>query len=156
MSKHGKATEVNPNRKSGVESLRWLAVNFDILLAAPAVKLAPNVMPCIPLDLVGAAERGPCCPGNARPPYNTVQGCAPKRSLRSHHWPSGELLPSPPTTNLRRHMIRQSHQRRHAGWSNPTPWACVSFYVSVGRDGWDMCTKWRMSCAASWPKDFAQ
>ena len=60
-----KAMEVNPGRKTGVESLKWLAVTFDLLPATPAATQAPYVMLGIPLDLVGAAKRevllcGPC------------------------------------------------------------------------------------------------
>ena len=53
-----KAMEVNPEYKSAVESLRWLDVSGGFLPATPAAKLIPNVLPCIPLDLVSEAERG--------------------------------------------------------------------------------------------------
>ena len=50
--------EVNPEYKPGVESLRLLDVCGGFLLATPAAKLIPNVLPCIPLDPVSEAERG--------------------------------------------------------------------------------------------------
>ena len=50
--------EVNPEYKSGVESLRWLDVSSGFLPATPAAKLIPNVLPCFPLDPVSEAERG--------------------------------------------------------------------------------------------------
>ena len=53
-----KAMEVNPEYKSGVESLRRLDVSGGFLPATPAAKLIPNVLPCIPLVLVSEAERG--------------------------------------------------------------------------------------------------
>ena len=53
-----KAMEVNPEYKSGVESLRRLDVSGGFLPATPAAKLIPNVLPCIPLDPVSEAERG--------------------------------------------------------------------------------------------------
>ena len=53
-----KTMEVNPEYKSGVESLRWLDVSGGFLLATPAAKMIPNVLPCIPLDPVSEAERG--------------------------------------------------------------------------------------------------
>ena len=52
-----KAMEVNPEYKSGVESLRRLDVCGGFLPATPAAKLIPIVLPCIPLDLVSEAER---------------------------------------------------------------------------------------------------
>ena len=52
-----KAMEVNPEYKSGVESLRRLDVSGGFLPATPAAKLIPNVLPCIPLDLVSEAKR---------------------------------------------------------------------------------------------------
>ena len=53
-----KAMEVNPEYKSGVESLRRLDVSGGFLRATPAAKLIPNVLPCIPLDPVSEAKRG--------------------------------------------------------------------------------------------------
>ena len=53
-----KATEVNPEYKSGVESLRRLDVSGGFLPTTPAAKLIPNVLPRIPLDAVSEAERG--------------------------------------------------------------------------------------------------
>ena len=53
-----KAMEVNPEYKSGVESLRWLDVSGGFLPANPAANLIPNVVPCILLDLVSEDERG--------------------------------------------------------------------------------------------------
>ena len=53
-----KALEVNPEYKSGVESLRRLDVSGGFLPATPARKLISNVVPYIPLDLVSEAERG--------------------------------------------------------------------------------------------------
>ena len=50
--------EVNPEYKSGVESLRRLEVSGGFLPATPAAKLIPNVLPYIPLDPVSEAERG--------------------------------------------------------------------------------------------------
>ena len=50
--------EVNPEYKSGEESLRWLDVSGGFLPATPAAKLIPNVLPCIPLDPVSEAEIG--------------------------------------------------------------------------------------------------
>ena len=52
------AMEVNPEYKSGMESLRWLDVSVGFLPATPAANLIPNVLPCIPLDPVSEAERG--------------------------------------------------------------------------------------------------
>ena len=49
--------EVNPEYKSGAESLRWLDVSGGFLPTTPAAKLISNVLPCIPLDLVSGAER---------------------------------------------------------------------------------------------------
>ena len=40
----GKASEVNPEEKSGVESLRQLDVDIDFLLAAPAANRVPDVL----------------------------------------------------------------------------------------------------------------
>lgn len=57
LSKHGKSMKLNPDRKSREENWRQLAINTDQLLATPAAKPAPNVMPCILLDLVCPAER---------------------------------------------------------------------------------------------------
>ena len=48
--------EVNPEYKSGVESFRQLDVSGGFLPATPVAKLIPNVLPCIPLDPVSAAE----------------------------------------------------------------------------------------------------
>ena len=76
--------EVNPEYKSGVESLRGLDVSGGFLPATPAANLIPNVLRCIPLDPVSEAERGPCCVGSARPPYTFAQASALKRSLQSH------------------------------------------------------------------------
>ena len=50
--------EVNPEYKSGVESLRWLDVSGGFLPANPAANLIPNVVPRIPLDAVSETERG--------------------------------------------------------------------------------------------------
>ena len=50
--------EVNPEYKSGVESLRQLDVSGGFLPASPAAKLIPNGLPCIRLDPVSEAERG--------------------------------------------------------------------------------------------------
>ena len=55
-----KAMEVNPEYKSGVESLRRLDVSGGFLLTTPAAKLIPNVLPCIFLDPISEAERGGC------------------------------------------------------------------------------------------------
>ena len=52
-----KAMEVNPEYKSGVESLRRLDVSGGFLSATPAASLIPNVVPFIPLDPIGEAER---------------------------------------------------------------------------------------------------
>ena len=49
--------EVNPEYKSGVESLRRRDVSGGFLLATPAAKLNLHVLPCIPLDPVSAAKR---------------------------------------------------------------------------------------------------
>ena len=81
-----KAVEVNPEYKSGVKSLRWLDVSGGFLPATPAAKLIPNVLLCIPMDLVSEAEGwggGPCCVGSARPPYTFAQASALERSLQS-------------------------------------------------------------------------
>ena len=53
-----KAMEVNPEYKSGVESLRWLDVSHGFLPGTPAANLIPNVVPCISLDPVSEAVRG--------------------------------------------------------------------------------------------------
>ena len=53
-----KAMEVNPEYKSGVESLRRLDVSDGFLPATPAAKLIPNVLSCITLDPVSEPERG--------------------------------------------------------------------------------------------------
>ena len=50
--------EVNAEYKPGVQSLRRLDVSGGFLPATPAAKLIPNVLPCIPLDLVIEAEWG--------------------------------------------------------------------------------------------------
>ena len=50
--------EVNPEYKSGVESLRPLDVSGGFLPATPAAKLIPNVLPCIPLVLISEDKRG--------------------------------------------------------------------------------------------------
>ena len=50
--------EVNPEYKSGVDSLRRLDVSGGFLPATPAANLIPNVVPCIPLDPISKAERG--------------------------------------------------------------------------------------------------
>lgn len=49
--------KVNPNRKPGMEPRRQLAVNTDNFLVTATTKPAPNVMPCIPTDLVGTTKR---------------------------------------------------------------------------------------------------
>ena len=57
ISTHGKGLmEVTPEQKSGEESLRRLDVSGGFLPATPAAKLFPDVMPCIPLDLIRVAE----------------------------------------------------------------------------------------------------
>ena len=84
-----KAMEVNPEYKSGVESLRRLDVSGGFLPATPAAKLISNVLPCIPLDPVSEAERGGglCCVGSTQPPYTFPQASALEKSLRSLlHW----------------------------------------------------------------------
>ena len=53
-----KTMEVNPEYKSGVESIRRLDVSGGFLPATPAAKLIPNILSCIPLDPVSEAERG--------------------------------------------------------------------------------------------------
>lgn len=50
--------EVNPERKSRVELQRQLAVNTDNLLVTLPVKQVPNMMPCVPLNLLGMAKSG--------------------------------------------------------------------------------------------------
>lgn len=67
--------EENPDRESGVESQRGLAVNTENFLATSAAKPTPNVMPCIPLNLVGTV----CGLGSAQPPYAIAQPCAVER-----------------------------------------------------------------------------
>lgn len=57
-------------RKSEVEPQRHLAVNIDNLSATPEAK--SNIMPCIPLHLVGTAERGPYGFGSVWSPYSTL------------------------------------------------------------------------------------
>lgn len=47
--------EINQDRKSGVESQRWLTDNIP---ATSAAKLVVIVMLCIPLDFVSTAETG--------------------------------------------------------------------------------------------------
>ena len=54
----GKASEVNPEEKSGVGTLRQQDVDIDFLLAAAAANRVPNVLLCVPLDRTGEAERG--------------------------------------------------------------------------------------------------
>ena len=53
-----KTMEVNPDYKSGVESLRRLDVSGGFLPETPAAKLIPNVLPCIPLDPVRGGREG--------------------------------------------------------------------------------------------------
>lgn len=64
--------KVNPDRKAGVDP--QMAVKIDNITETPAVKPAPNLMQCIPLDLVSTVENGImwceqrtvsicCCPG---------------------------------------------------------------------------------------------
>lgn len=51
--------------------IRRLAVNSDSFPATPAAKPAPNIIPCIALNLAGTAKRaggGACNLGYARPP----------------------------------------------------------------------------------------
>lgn len=50
--------EAKRERKSRVESQRYLAVNTTKILATPAAKLAQNVISYITLDLVGMLEKG--------------------------------------------------------------------------------------------------
>lgn len=51
-----KAMAVNPDRKPGMEPRKRLSVNTDNFSVAPAAKLILNIMPSIPLDLVGKTE----------------------------------------------------------------------------------------------------
>ena len=66
--------EVNPEYKSGVESLRPLDVSGGFLPAPPEAKLIRNVLPCIPLDLVSEAERGPVLCGQRTASIYTCPG----------------------------------------------------------------------------------
>lgn len=52
-----KAMKVNPNRKLGMEPQMQLAVNTDNFPVTATTNPTPNVMPCIPTDLVGTAKR---------------------------------------------------------------------------------------------------
>lgn len=54
-----------------MELRRQLALNTDNLLSTLTGKLVPNVMACIPFDLVGTAEMGlgACCMGHPRRLY---------------------------------------------------------------------------------------
>ena len=69
-----KAMQVNPEYKSGVESLRQLDVSGGFLPATPAANLIPNVVPRIPLDLVSEAERGAVLCGQRTAPIYLCPG----------------------------------------------------------------------------------
>ena len=84
-SGEGKATGVNPDRKSGVEPLRRLDVDYDFLPATPASKLVPNVMLSIPLDPTSKDERGILKPGQPRISIFYAQACVLERSLQSRY-----------------------------------------------------------------------
>lgn len=58
--------KVTSDRKPGVEPRRWLVMKTDKLPATPAAKPSANVMPSIPLDLVGTVKR---CGNVVRPSY---------------------------------------------------------------------------------------
>lgn len=53
-----KAMEVNPDRKPVIETQMLFTVNTDNYPATFVAKPSPNIMPCIPLDLFGMANRG--------------------------------------------------------------------------------------------------
>lgn len=71
--------EANPDRKPGAEPRKRLAVNTNNFLATSLAKSSPNVMPYIPLDLVGR----PFSLGSVRPPYIITQAHALVKSFPS-------------------------------------------------------------------------
>ena len=82
--------EVNPEYKSGAESLRRLDVSSGFLPATPAAKQIPNVLPCIPLDPVREAEMGAVMCG---------------QHMASTHLCPGEVTPVSPSP------VRTQHDR---------------------------------------------
>lgn len=58
--------EVNPDRKSKEDPLRWLDGYCVILLVTPAVKLVPNVAFYTPLAYTSEAEAGILTHGQPR------------------------------------------------------------------------------------------
>ena len=66
---------VNPDRKSGVEPLRWSYVNSWDLPATYAANLVPSVMLCTPLDPTSEAE-GVLSVGQPRTSIHLAQACA--------------------------------------------------------------------------------
>ena len=76
VSGETKAMGVNANRKFGVEPLRRSYVNSWNLPAAPAAKLVPSVVLCIPLDTTNEAERRVLSLGQPRTSKHLTQACA--------------------------------------------------------------------------------
>lgn len=82
-------------KNPGVDSRRRLAVNTDSFPASPAAKSSSNIMPFIPLELVGTAEIWSvyvgwvgclyCSLDSARPLYTIVQAWALVRSFEFQH-----------------------------------------------------------------------
>lgn len=75
--------EVNPDRKPKIEPRRQLAINTDNSPATAAAKPAPNIMPYIPLDLVGTTRWRAFNLSSSRPPYISSSTPAPWRGHSS-------------------------------------------------------------------------
>ena len=140
-----KAMEVNPEYKSGVESLRWLDVSGGFLPATSAAKLTPTVLPCIPLDLVSEAERGACCVGSSRPPYTFAQASTLEKSLQSrlHRWEHNMTRPIAlsiiwqdrrmPTTTKRESNKMQGNFRTYWSFYKICIMFCFLNYLAVAK-----------------------
>lgn len=66
--------EVNPDKKKPVKPQPQLAVSIDSLVATPADKPDPSIIPCILLHCIHKNERR-CRLGNAQPPYRGHISC---------------------------------------------------------------------------------
>ena len=72
-----KAIKLNPDIKSGLESIRWSHVNWQLLY------LVPSVVLCTPLDATSEAERGLSRLDNPGPPYISPRHTPRRVSLHS-------------------------------------------------------------------------
>lgn len=75
---------LNPNYWEWSPKGNFIATNT--VSAAPASKLVPNIMFCIPLNHISKVERGILMIGQPRFSIIYAQACVLKRSLESHYW----------------------------------------------------------------------